>query len=389
MSLPEKSYYDNKEVTEALSNLMVLLFQTVKLDSAKERAQRVLDLEKRFASNNLTAAQLDERWVIPEYWTQKQFLRQFPIISEQVDLSSVPKKWSIHKYTPELYKFTENALKNENLETLKDYLIFRLVHYTLDFSNPEWEQTYRKFRHQHLGFPAERRPLDEECTRLVQSEMGEELAAEMILTVYKSYPRKEFTALVEKVRHSLLLGIKNNPWMESQSRSHASAKIKNLRLGLLYPTKKEDWRFPPEKTFSIEHYIQNRTLRQKALQERTFAELKKPRSLTAWSLTPMAFDAYYNRAENRFYFPVGFAMKPIYDPEKSELFNIASMGSLIGHELGHSLDKFGSQYNEFGAKRPLFTEKDQKKFEEFSQQFIKQFEHADHDGNLNFGRKHC
>ncbi len=380
VTMPEKSYYQNKEALSDLTSLIAQLFKVLKMDKHSERASRVVDLELQFSSVMPTVEGFYSLWNIEKYWSPKEFSKKYPHLSQQISAKSFPQRVPIHQYTVAAYDFVEKFLSEGDLQTLKDFLIMRLTLSRLDFSQPEWNAQYREFRRKRLGGSAERRPLDQECSRIVQDKIGRFVAAEMVKEFFSDYPKKEFNALVESIRASLVHQINQNKWLSTQSRTQALRKVKALRLALLYPDKAEDWRFPPLGPLYADRFLENLRLISQAYDARTLSEIDHARNINAWSISPLEFEAYYKWSENRFYFPAAYALKPIFDSNRDPIENFGAIGTVIGHELGHALDKYGSQYNEAGVKKSIFTIKDQEKFAALGKQFVEQFNQAGHNG---------
>lgn len=382
LTLTDKAAHQNADTAKALRGLIGFTFKTVGLPDADDRAEKIVKLEAEIAPHMLSSEERSSRWDASEYWSRTEFLEKFPAIAEITGIKAIPAATPIHQYMPKTLNAAEKILQTADLETLKSFVLYRLLRGKMDLAYPEYEKARRLFFHQQEGWPAERRERDKECIEDVQENLGLELASEMTANVFKSFPREKFIRLVEKVKAALVAGLSRNTWLTEATRQKALTKIKAVDLALLYPGKEGDWRFPPYAKLSPTGYLGNIAKIYHAYDLRMNKEIKRPRNLKAWSVTPLEFDAYYFRAENRFYFPGAFAMKPIYDPSRNESDNIAAIGSLIGHELGHALDKLGSQYDERGRKISLFAEADQKKFAALGSRFVEQFNKAGHDGEL-------
>ncbi|MBL7668872.1 MAG: M13 family metallopeptidase [Bdellovibrionaceae bacterium] len=379
-TLPEKSYYQDKEVLKDLTLILTDLLKIMKLDSAAERARRIVDFEVKISTKMPTVEEFSSLWNQEKYWSQHEFIKKFPRISNQLGINRFPKDIPIHQYTVTFYQWTEKMLEEADLQVLKDFLLVRLLLPKLDFSQPEWSAQYWSFKSKRLGGPAQRRPLDQECARLVLKNLGLQLGAEMTKSFFKDYPRKDFTDLVESLRSSLVERINENQWLSSKGRDKALKKVKSLRMALLYPERDEDWRFPPLARLDSNHFLNDLKLIDQANDKKILDEIRRPRNLNAWSKSPLDFDAYYLWAENRFYFPAAFAMKPIFDVNRKKIENLGGIGTLIAHELGHALDKYGSQYDESGVKKSIFGKKDRSRFERFGKGFIDQFDRIGHNG---------
>jgi predicted metalloendopeptidase len=109
-----------------------------------------------------------------------------------------------------------------------------------------------------------------------------------------------------------------------------------------------------------------------------------------WSVDPPKFvstqayvvNASYTPSKNGIYIPLGYIQKPFVDlDERGVEYNLARIGYTLAHEMSHSLDDWGSRYDDTGKLNNWWTEKDKKKFEQIQNDVIKQYEtFAAYDG---------
>jgi putative endopeptidase len=83
--------------------------------------------------------------------------------------------------------------------------------------------------------------------------------------------------------------------------------------------------------------------------------------------------------------PIGILQYPFYDPKMSIDENLAAVGTVIGHELGHGIDDQGSRYDSDGKQRLWMEMKDLAEFSKRKEKLVAQFEQAKHNGNLTLG----
>jgi putative endopeptidase len=76
---------------------------------------------------------------------------------------------------------------------------------------------------------------------------------------------------------------------------------------------------------------------------------------------------------------------PFYDPEAPEEVNMAAIGSVIGHELGHAVDDKGYTFDYKGRIHPWLKKADEKKFFELAQPLVDQFNRTGGNGKFTLG----
>jgi len=72
-------------------------------------------------------------------------------------------------------------------------------------------------------------------------------------------------------------------------------------------------------------------------------------------------------------FPAGILQSPYFDLYADDALNYGGIGMVIGHEITHSFDDRGAQYDKFGNLTNWWTKADYEKFKERTQQVIDQY----------------
>uniref|UniRef100_A0A915CDW6 Uncharacterized protein n=1 Tax=Parascaris univalens TaxID=6257 RepID=A0A915CDW6_PARUN len=103
--------------------------------------------------------------------------------------------------------------------------------------------------------------------------------------------------------------------------------------------------------------------------------LRQPVERLGWldNTSPMTINALYNFERNLIILPMMITRPPFADSNMPLLFNYASIGSIIGHEMSHAFDLTGRQHDENGSLRNTWNEQAVKAFDERSQCFIEQY----------------
>jgi predicted metalloendopeptidase len=93
-------------------------------------------------------------------------------------------------------------------------------------------------------------------------------------------------------------------------------------------------------------------------------------------------NCFYFAPQNSIFIPLAYLQKPFIDLEERGIeYNLAHIGYALGHELSHSLDTTGSNYDYLGNKKSWWTPHDRKIFNKKVEDVIKQYEtFAAYDG---------
>ncbi len=385
MSFPEKSYYDNPEAVKDLRDLAQTFFKEIKLDNPAKRADQVVAFETSFSKDFPTPVELRQRSNAKMYTPREDWKKKHAQLKLDRFLTTINDKVQIRNMTPESFAFMSNALSERSPDELKNVLLFHSLQDLMDDAYPAYYKKYFEFRRKHFGGPKVRPPRDERCTRTVGGLFGMELDEELLQLLFPDFPQEKVVGLAERVRSSILSGLKENTWLSKDARAEASHKIQNATLRLVKPLNEADWNFLPIQTYSPTEPIANIKLAVKARIEKDLKELAEPRNRNRWYMGPLTVNAYYEPSDNQFVLPQGILQFPFFEPTMADIEALGAMGSVVGHELGHGIDDQGSKYDADGKLREWMTMKDLAEFKARGQKFVDQFNSIGHNGNLTLG----
>lgn len=233
-----------------------------------------------------------------------------------------------------------------------------------------------------LDAPASRKEIEEyQCVSLVHHLMPHAVDR---LFLHREYggdeeverTRHRITAVVERVRDTYAHMLGSCPWMSPSLRERAVTKVRNILVRVIHPNQ---WG-PPEpfaQRLTLDRYLHNVML---ALQHRIQRNLdiwlaKRPHSpldrdrAQRFGAPLSTVNAYYSPSSNTITVFAGLVQAPFYHPQFSELALYATLGVVVGHELGHAMDSTGRYYDEQGSMRARdwWTPRDEERFHEKTQ----------------------
>lgn len=385
MSLPERSYYENEKLMKAFRELVIKFHNTLGIKDAAKKADAIIAFETEFADYFPLPAEFRELFVQKSYIDKKTALKTYPSFRLDDDFAKVPSSVKIRKLSPKTFDWLEKKLQSTDLDVLKDVYRFHALESKLDEAYPEYFNKSFAFSHTFLGGPKSRSDREERCTKWVMSTFPKEIDAELLPKMFPDFPEDKFIDLANRVRASLIEGMKTNKWLSEEGKKGAIEKLKKARLQLVKPRNENEWYFNPKVAYTKDGHIDNLRRLEVAVRERMFTELDKPRDKNRWYMGPLTVNAYYSPSDNKFVMPIGILQYPFYDPKLPVHANLGAVGVVIGHELGHGIDDKGAMYDANGALRQWMSDKDLSAFKHSGEKFIAQFDKIGHDGKLTLG----
>jgi endothelin-converting enzyme/putative endopeptidase len=94
---------------------------------------------------------------------------------------------------------------------------------------------------------------------------------------------------------------------------------------------------------------------------------------TEWCMEPQTVNAVNMPLQNALDFPAAILQPPFFDPQAPDVVNYGAMGAVIGHEISHSFDDQGSQFDAQGRLANWWTPEDLAHFQAAATRLVAQY----------------
>ncbi len=180
---------------------------------------------------------------------------------------------------------------------------------------------------------------------LLDGEIGEALGK---LYVGKFFPppyKERMDQLVKNLLATYRADIGSLDWMGPETKQRALDKLALFTTKIGYPIKSRDY-----STLQIvKGDLVGDVMRANQFEyQRNLNKLGQPINRAEWDMTAPTVNAYYNPALNEIVFPAGILQPPFFNANADDAVNYGAIGAVIGHEISHGFDDWGSQYDGHG-----------------------------------------
>jgi putative endopeptidase len=93
-----------------------------------------------------------------------------------------------------------------------------------------------------------------------------------------------------------------------------------------------------------------------------------------WWMTPQTVNAVNLPLQNALNFPAAILEAPFFDPKADAAANYGSIGAVIGHEISHSFDNTGAEFDAQGRLANWWTPEDLAHFKAAGQKLVEQYD---------------
>jgi putative endopeptidase len=333
--LPDASYYEDAALLAVYTDW---LGQLAQLSGLTVDAAHTVQLERALLSIANSPAQNRDPQAI---YNLRSTAELAPDIAAYVRHFAQPAQLNLAQ--PRYFAQLNSTLQQFPFALLRSYAQLRLLSSSLTLFGVEQRALAQQFRSLVYGVQAAQ-SRERFCLDTVQQLAGWPLAQLWVEANFDAESRTQVQLIITLIEQAYLETVEQLDWMDAQTKAAAGVKLRSIRNMVGYP---QQWpQFSSESAATLAQFYAEAVAESVQSQ---FAQLQRAVDPDAWDMLPTQVNAYYQPTANVIVFPAGILQPPFYSRNYSWAANFGGIGSVIGHELGHSLDDQGSQYNWRGA----------------------------------------
>ncbi|MBV1876174.1 MAG: M13 family metallopeptidase [Pseudomonadales bacterium] len=218
--------------------------------------------------------------------------------------------------------------------------------------------------------------------------LGEALGQIYVQRHFPESSKLQMQQLVENLRKAYAERIDAISWMGETTKKEAHAKLAAFKAKIGYP---DHWLDISKIHIEKDNLFHNARAVRRFFEDFDTARLQGPTDREEWFMMPQTVNAYYLSNFNEIVFPAAILEPPFFDPNADAAVNYASIGAVIGHEMGHGFDDQGSKSDARGIKRNWWTDEDRTAFDSRTSKLAEQYSRFEPvpgnfiDGNFTLG----
>jgi putative endopeptidase len=376
LGLPDRDYYVSDaapivRVRDAYRTYVGQMLTLMGMDNANERAQRIFDLETRIARAHAEATAAQDAHRV-QTWRRADFVTRAPGIDWDAffQAAQLSGQDEIIAWHPEPITGIAALVGSEPIEVWRDWMAF----HTASRMSAVLPQAYDDLRFSFYGRvlsgqqqqrPRERRAIQATSTALLDA-MGQ-------IYVQRHFPasaRADVQQMVRNIVNAFDQRLQRATWLAPATLAEARRKVETVRVGIGYPDR---WRDYSRLEIRADDAFGNAWRAQEAEYRHQLSKLGQPVDRNEWWLGAHTVNAVNLPLQNAMNFPAGILEAPFYDRTADAAYNYGAIGSVIGHEISHSFDNLGADFDAQGMLRNWWTPADLAHFREASQGLVRQY----------------
>ncbi|MFQ6600607.1 M13 family metallopeptidase [Flavobacterium sp. C3NV] len=374
IGLPDRDYYFKSDsstvaIQKSYKKYLATLFQQTgsNIQEAQKNANLVYDIDKQLAVAHKTKVELRDVQANYNKLAVTDLVKRHPNINWTTFLNTLGAQTdSINVGQPAYYDVLNKLLKTIPINNWKIYLKANsLERYADDLSKPFADASFEYTK--VLSGQAVQKTRGEKMANVVDNYLGEALGELYVKKYFPEDAKKRMLVLVNNLQKAYAIRIDKLEWMSPDTKQKAKEKLAAMTKKIGYPDK---WRDYSAVKIARNTYFENMVSAATAAYQFQLAKLGKPVDRSEWYTTVPTVTAYNNPTANEIVFPAGILQAPYFDNNADDALNYGGIGMVIGHEITHTFDDQGAQYDKDGNLKNWWTKEDYAKFKSKIQQVI-------------------
>jgi putative endopeptidase len=378
LGMPNRDYYlkTDKDMVETRAKyatyVQAILAAAGDKDAATE-AKAIVALETKIAEAHESIVDSEDVHKANNPWPRTAFASKAPGIDWDAYFAAagLSDQATFVVWQPGTVTKLAALVGSEPLDTWKAWLRFHTINENAGgFIGKTFDSLAFDFYGKTLtGTPKQRDRWKRGVAR-VNIDLGDAVGQIYVKDYFPASSRAEVQDMVKNILKAFDDRVGQLEWMTPATREKAKAKIATIKVGVGYP---DTWRDYSKLEIKPDDPVGNHMRAELAEFAHQKAKLGKPVDRDEWWMTPQTVNAVNLPLQNALNFPAAILEAPFFDPKADPASNYGSIGAVIGHEISHSFDNLGAEFDAQGRLANWWTDADQKHFKEAGQRLVEQF----------------
>ena len=377
LGMPDREYYisDKPEMAKlrtAYQSYVVDLLKLARMSDPAGRAERITALEKKIAAVHADIVTSEDVHKANNPATVADLKSKAPGLDWDAYLSAagLDKQPMFIIWQPDAIKGLSALVGSEPLDTWKEWLAFHTINQHAAFLRQAYYDLHFGFYDKTLQGTPKQRDRWKRAIASLNADLGDAVGKIYVAKYFPPSSKAEVQEMVSNLLAAFDHRIDALSWMAPATKEQAKAKLKTLRIGVGYP---DSWRDYAGLVIRRDDALGNHWRASEWEYHHQLAKLGRPVDRREWWMTPQTVNALNLPLQNGLNFAAAILDPPFFDPKADAAANYGATGATIGHEISHSFDNSGAEFNAQGKLANWWTPEDAAHFKAASQQLVEEF----------------
>jgi putative endopeptidase len=376
LGLPDRDYYLSEtpemiRVRDAYRTYVGQMLTLMGVPDAEARAARIFELETKIAQAHVDAVSAQDPHRV-QTWDRRAFASRAPGIDWDAffEAAHLGGEERIVAWHAEPIRGISALVASEPLDVWKDWFAFHTASRMTAVLPQAYDDLRFSFYGRVLSGQQQPRPRDRRAIQATGNALVDAVGQVYVERHFPASAKADIDNMVRNIIQAFGRRLTGLDWMAPETLREARRKVETVTVGIGYP---ERWRNYDALDVRADDAFGNAWRAQEFEYRHQLAKLGQPVDRGEWWLGAHTVNAVFLPLQNAMNFPAGILEPPFYDRTADAAYNYGAIGSVIGHEISHSFDDLGAEFDAEGRLRNWWTSADLAHFREASQALVRQY----------------
>jgi len=366
LAMPSRDYYLSKdahmaEARDKYKTYVAALLKQAGIADPDKKADAVFALETKIAEAQESLVDSEDIHKANNVWNAAEFSKKAPGLdwNAYFKAAGLDKAKQIDVWQPSAIRGESKLVGSQSIDAWKALLTF----HTLNAAAPLLPKPYDELSFDFFGKTLQGTPAQRErwkrAVSATSAALGDAVGELYVRKYFPAASKAAAEAMVKNLITAFRTGIKDLAWMSPETKQKAEAKLDTLKVGVGYP---DHWRDYSSLDIKPDDALGNYMRTVKFEYELAKAKIGKAIDDNEWWMTPQTVNAVNLPLQNALNFPAAILQPPFFNPRADPAANYGAIGAVIGHEISHSFDNTGADFDAQGRLKNWWTPADLKHF---------------------------
>ncbi len=377
LGMPNRDYYLSDDAKMAAlrdqyRDYIAAMLEQAGIKDAKAKSQSILALETKIAKAQASIVDTENIHKANNPWAMADFASKAPGLdwATYFKAAGIADQKTIYAWQPEAITKISALVASEPLQTWKDFLAFHALNHNASLLPKAYADLAFGFYGTALSGTPQQRDRWKRAIGSTNNALGDAIGQLYVKQYFPASSRAQVQQLVSNLLAVFPDRIDKLDWMSDATKAKAKEKVAATQVSVGYP---DAWRDYSSLEIKPDDAYGNAVRAERAETRHQLAKLGKPVDRGEWWMTPQTVNAVNLPLQNALNFPAAILEPPFFDPKADAAANYGAIGAVIGHEISHSFDNLGAEFDASGKLQNWWTPEDLAHFKAAGQQLIEQY----------------
>ena len=377
LGMPDRDYYLSSDkamvdIRDKYKAYIAALLKQANVADADKKAAAVYALEEKIAKAQAPITETEDVHKANNPWPVADFAKKAPGLDwgTYFKAAGLDGQQTIDAWQPGAISKLSALTASQPLDAWKDWMTFHLLNQSASLLPKAFDDLSFGFYGTTVNGTPKQRDRWKRGLGRVNTDLGDAVGKVYVQKYFPSASREKIQQLVSNLLAVFPERIDKLDWMDAATKAKAKAKVASIKVGVGYP---DAWRDYTSLEIKPDDALGNHQRAELTEYKHQLAKLGQAPDKGEWWMTPQTVNAVNLPLQNALNFPAAILEPPFFDPNADAAANYGSIGAVIGHEISHSFDNTGAEFDADGKLQNWWTPADAAHFKAAGEKLIAQF----------------